>query len=129
MTQRAIPTITQEKLNRVAEVFRERIANYKNQICQQMGFKDRLMLRDCQYSSEYAEAIYQNMLKTEDRLRVSPNYLQEVQDPKEVKDTSRAFLVEWIIDVARKFRLRSETLYVTILIIDRFLSLKRILKA
>ena len=45
-----------------------------------------------------------------------------------MKDTSRAFLIEWIIDVHRKFRLLPETLYVTVLIIDRFLSLKQIKK-
>jgi len=46
-----------------------------------------------------------------------------------VKDTSRAFLVEWIIDVHRKFRLQSETLYVTVRIIDRFLSKQPIKKS
>lgn len=40
----------------------------------------------------------------------------------EVKDTSRGFLVEWIIDVHRKFRLQPETLYVTVSIIDRYLA-------
>jgi cyclin B len=49
--------------------------------------------------------------------------------PTEVKDTSRAFLVEWIIDVHRKFRLLPETLYVTVFLIDRFLSLKQIKKS
>lgn len=48
-------------------------------------------------------------------------YLQKKQT--EIKDTSRAFLVEWIIDVHRKFRLMPETLYVTINIIDRYLAL------
>lgn len=52
----------------------------------------------------------------------------KVQIPSEVKDTSRAFLVEWIIDVHRKFRLASETLYVTVFIIDRYLSKKPIKK-
>ena len=51
-----------------------------------------------------------------------------MQNPKEIKDTSRAFLVEWIIDVHRKFRLEPETLYVTVFLIDRFLSLKQIRK-
>lgn len=49
--------------------------------------------------------------------------------PTEVKDTSRAFLVEWIIDVHRKFRLQPETLYVTVFLIDRFLSLQQIKKS
>lgn len=38
-------------------------------------------------------------------------------------------MVEWIIDVHRKFRLMSETLYVTINIVDRYLSLKQIKKS
>ena len=46
-------------------------------------------------------------------------YLKKVQT--EIKDTSRGFLVEWIIDVHRKFRLVPETLYVAINTIDRFL--------
>jgi hypothetical protein len=37
--------------------------------------------------------------------------------------------VEWIIDVHRKFRLMPETLYVTINIIDRFLSIQEIKKS
>jgi len=47
----------------------------------------------------------------------------------EIKDTSRGFLVEWIIDVTRKFRLLPETLYVTVSIIDRYLSLVNIKKS
>lgn len=61
-------------------------------------------------------------------LKIDPDYLSKMQIPTEVKDTSRAFLVEWIIDVHRKFRLMPETLYVTVFLIDRFLSLKQIKK-
>lgn len=46
-----------------------------------------------------------------------------------MKDTSRAFLVEWIIDVHRKFRLIPECLYVSVFLIDRFLSKKSIKKS
>lgn len=46
-----------------------------------------------------------------------------------MKDTSRAFLVEWIIDVHRKFRLMPESLYLTVLIVDRYLSLVQIKKS
>ena len=66
---------------------------------------------------------------------VDADYLINVQT--EIKDTSRAFLLEWIVDecprgfllewivdVHRKFRLRPECLYVTSHIIDQFLSRK-----
>ena len=79
--------------------------------------------------AELANDIYANMRKIEASLKVDADYLTKVQTPTEVKDTSRAFLIEWIIDVHRKFRLLPETLYVTVFIIDRFLSLKQIKKS
>ncbi len=60
------------------------------------------------------------MIEKEPMYQIDNEYLKKVQT--EVKDTSRGFLVEWIIDVHRKFRLMSETLYVTVSIIDRYLS-------
>lgn len=89
-----------------------------------MVFSDQLEIRDPQMVAEFATEIYKNMLLTETALKVDADYLTKVQLPTEVKDTSRAFLIEWIIDVHRKFRLAPETLYVTVFIIDRFLSLK-----
>lgn len=47
----------------------------------------------------------------------------------EIKDTSRAFLIEWMIDVHRKFKLVPEALYVTIHIIDQYMSKKKVLKS
>ena len=51
---------------------------------------------------------------------VEPTYLEKMET--DIKDTSRAFLVEWIIDVQRKFRLLPETLFVAVQICDRYLS-------
>ena len=66
------------------------------------------------------------MLQLEPIYKIDNDYLSKMQT--EIKDTSRAFLVEWIIDVHRKFRLMPETLYVTVSIIDRYLSLEQIKK-
>lgn len=90
---------------------------------------DKHDLGDQNMAAEYAVACYENMRKQEMQDPINPNYLSQVQVPTEVKDTSRAFLVEWIIDVHRKFRLNSETLYVTVRIIDRFLSKQQIKKS
>ncbi len=51
------------------------------------------------------------MKRDEVNFMVDPNYITIVQT--EIRDTSRAFLLEWIIDVHRKFRLQPECLYVT----------------
>lgn len=66
------------------------------------------------------------MIDMEPEYAVDYDYLSKVQN--EVKDTSRGFLVEWIIDVHRKFRLLPETLYVTVSTIDRYLSKVQIKK-
>jgi len=90
---------------------------------------DKLDMGDELAAAEYQSEIYKNMRSLEAETRLDPNYLSKVQLPSEVKDTSRAFLVEWIIDVHRKFRLQSETLYVTVRCIDRFLSKQQIKKS
>ena len=56
------------------------------------------------------------MKKQEEEHLVPPTYLKDVQT--DIKDTSRAFLIEWVIDVHRKFRLVPEALYVCVNIID-----------
>lgn len=61
-----------------------------------------------------AVKIFENMRQSETEVILPVDFLSRVQAPSEVKDTSRAFLVEWIIDVHRKFRLAPETLYVTV---------------
>ena len=60
------------------------------------------------------------MIALEPIYKVDHDYLSKSQT--EIKDTSRAFLVEWIIDVHRKFRLLPETLHITVSIIDRYLA-------
>ena len=78
-----------------------------------------------QVLAEFSQDIYLNMLKQEkEHLIVPHDYLKSVQT--EIRDTQRAFLLEWIIDVHRKFKLRSETLYAAQYIIDSFLSRQKI---
>ena len=113
----------------VSDIFKQRLVNYRRQISKNMVFSDQLELRDPQFCAELATEVYKNMRLIESKLKVDADYLTKVQNPSEVKDTSRAFLIEWIIDVHRKFRLLPETLYVTVFILDRFLSLKSIKKS
>ena len=91
-----------------------------------MTLSDKLDFRDPQNVSEFTQEIYQNMIRTESQGMVDSDYLQKVQT--EIKDTSRAFLIEWIIDVHRKFRLLPEALYVTVFLIDNYMSVQKIEK-
>lgn len=50
----------------------------------------------------------------------SPNYMFSQKD---INEKMRAILVDWIIEVHLKFKLLPETLFITINLIDRYLSL------
>ena len=76
-----------------------------------MALYDQKEYDDPKTVADCAQSIYENLRKQEQENMVDPGYLQKVQE--EIKDTSRAFLIEWIIDVHRKFRLVPESLYVT----------------
>lgn len=48
-------------------------------------------------------------------------YMRKQQD---INESMRAILVDWLIDVHLKFKLLPETLFLTVNLIDRYLSLK-----
>jgi G2/mitotic-specific cyclin-B, other len=46
----------------------------------------------------------------------------------EVNPKMRAILADWMVEVHRRFELMPETLYLTIYIVDRYLSLQPVLR-
>lgn len=92
-------------------MFQERIEAWKREQKKEMPTADQIEFDDPATVADCSQQIYLNMKKQEVSCMVDPDYLKKVQT--EIKDTSRAFLIEWIIDVHRKFRLSPETLYVT----------------
>ncbi|GMI97372.1 Cyclin B1;4 [Hibiscus trionum] len=70
--------------------------------------------------TEYVDDIYQFYKLTEDEGRVR-DYM-DLQP--ELNAKMRSILVDWLIEVHRKFELMPETLYLTMNIVDRFLSMK-----
>ena len=77
------------------------------------------------YSEEYKNDILDNLLQEERELKIiiNPNYFSY---QPEINDKMRAILIDWLIDVHTKFDFREETLYITIYIIDCYLSIKKI---
>ena len=52
--------------------------------------------------------------------RPLPDYIEKVQ--KDVNANMRGILVDWLVEVAEEYKLLSDTLYLSISYIDRFLS-------
>ena len=49
-----------------------------------------------------------------------------MKSQSDINESMRAILVDWMVEVHLKFKLLSETLFLTVNIIDRYLSLKGI---
>ncbi len=103
-------------------------SNLKIPIEDQIGYKyfDVSFNKNIQVPSEYINIIYYNLLLEESKgilPKANPNYMK---NQKEINEQMRSILVDWIIDVHFKFEFMDETLYMTIFIIDRYLSVKEV---
>ena len=70
--------------------------------------------------NEYFEDIFHDMQIRENYILIDPNYLKNNQ--KFINHKMRAILIDWLVDVHKKYKLKPETLYLTTNIIDRYLS-------
>ena len=87
---------------------------------------DTSNINNVQIPKEYLNIIYYNLLKEENiELNPKPTY-SYMKTQKEINEQMRSILVDWIIDVHHKFGFTDETLFMTILIIDRYCSLEQI---
>ena len=73
------------------------------------------------FAGEYLEDIYLNLLLEESQTEVKPK-MGYMSTQNEINEQMRAILIDWIIEVHFQFNLRQETLYMTISIIDTYLS-------
>ena len=87
---------------------------------------DASKITNVQIPKDYINIIYYNLL-VEEALGISPKpdhtYMSR---QSEINDKMRSILVDWLIDVHFKFGFTDETLFMTISIIDRYLSVCQI---
>lgn len=84
---------------------------------------DRVTLSDIYHVSEYCAEIQTNMQQTERETQPDPSYMKR---QTQVNENVRAILIDWILNVHSKFKLLPETLFITVNLIDRFMSMHRI---
>ncbi|XP_012450926.1 cyclin-A2-2 [Gossypium raimondii] len=77
-------------------------------------------LKDPRICSLYAPDIYNNIRVTELNRRPSTNYMEQVQ--RDITPSMRAILIDWLVEVSEEYKLVPDTLYLTVSLIDRFLS-------
>ncbi|KAH9662420.1 Cyclin-B2-2 [Citrus sinensis] len=74
---------------------------------------------------EYVEDLFSYYRKMESFSCVSPEYMMQQFD---INEKMRAILIDWLIEVHDKFDLMSETLFLSINLIDRFLSQQQVVR-
>ena len=84
-------------------------------------------LNDPQYVIEYSKEILTNLMLTENINKPSYDISSIISNDSQITENSRRILINWIISVHYRFELLPETLYLTINIIDRVISQKKIL--
>ncbi|KAL5975196.1 hypothetical protein ACLOJK_031875 [Asimina triloba] len=68
----------------------------------------------------YAPDIYRNLHVAELTRRPQSNFMETLQ--KDITQSMRGILVDWLVEVSEEYKLVSDTLYLTVYFIDRFLS-------
>ncbi|XP_037233511.1 cyclin-A1 [Falco biarmicus] len=74
---------------------------------------------------EYAEEIHQYLREAEVRFRPKPCYMRKQPD---ITTEMRAILVDWMVQVGEEYKLQTETLYLAVNFLDRFLSCMSVLR-
>ncbi|GLJ16133.1 hypothetical protein SUGI_0268950 [Cryptomeria japonica] len=75
--------------------------------------------------TEYVQDIYTMYRERENLSCVPRDYMWEQTD---INERMRGILIDWLIEVHLKFELMDETLFLTVNIIDRYLSRERVLR-
>lgn len=76
--------------------------------------------KDPQQCSQYAYDIYRNLRVAELIRRPQSNFMETLQ--RDITQSMRAILVDWIVEVSEEYKLVPDTLYLTVHCIDLFLS-------
>lgn len=84
-------------------------------------------LDDEQHVSEYQPDIFSKLGRDEEDFSwVRPEYMEE---QPELSAEERAVAVDWLVEVQVKYKLRTETLFLSVSLIDRFLSMRKVARA
>merc|ERR1719171_502487 len=91
--------------------------------CPQDAEREAEDARDPQQVAEYARDIYGMMSREEAGFQARADYLEAQPD---INAKMRAILIDWLVEVHMKYKLKTETLFLAVNLIDRFLEKKSI---
>lgn len=75
---------------------------------------------------DYQSDILEYLKEAEVRFRPKPDYMRKQPD---INGNMRTVLVDWIVEVCEEYRLNTETLYLAVSYVDRFLSMMSVVRS
>ena len=85
--------------------------------------KNNIIYTNPQYVYEYFTEISSYLINIDKTIPILYGYMSK---QPEINPKMRAILIDWLVDVHLKFKLTKETLYITVNIIDKYLSEEKI---
>ncbi|KAK4788379.1 hypothetical protein SAY86_019698 [Trapa natans] len=76
--------------------------------------------RDPRLCADVACDIYKHLRASEMNKRPTPHFMERIQ--LDINESMRAKLIDWLVEVAEEYELVTDTLYLTVNYIDRYLS-------
>ncbi|PIA56677.1 hypothetical protein AQUCO_00700795v1 [Aquilegia coerulea] len=112
------------KLDVVGGLQKRQTRSNKKKLEQKSVVKDVVEIHsdDPQMCVTYAADIYEYLhsMEIQAKRRPMPDYIEKIQ--KDVTAQMRGILVDWLVEVAEEYKLVSDTLYLTVSYLDRYLS-------
>ncbi|XP_017122145.1 G2/mitotic-specific cyclin-A [Drosophila elegans] len=75
---------------------------------------------------QYQMDILQNFRESEKNHRPKPLYMRRQKD---ISHNMRSILIDWLVEVSEEYKLDTETLYLSVFYLDRFLSLMAVVRS
>ncbi|XP_015698518.1 cyclin-A2-1 isoform X2 [Oryza brachyantha] len=97
----------------------QNIERNRDSACHEAFFEARNGTDKPEFADSKAE-IYTNMMASELIRRPRSNYMEALQ--RDITKGMRGILIDWLVEVSEEYKLVPDTLYLTINLIDRFLS-------
>lgn len=85
--------------------------------------EDHCMTEDPQQVTEYVAEIYSRFAASERLYMPRPDYMD---GQTEINAKMRAILIDWLVEVHLKYKLKNDTLFLSVNLIDRFLALRQL---
>eukprot|EP00930_Biecheleria_cincta_P071932 TRINITY_DN59383_c0_g1_i1.p1 TRINITY_DN59383_c0_g1~~TRINITY_DN59383_c0_g1_i1.p1 ORF type:complete len:488 (+),score=92.17 TRINITY_DN59383_c0_g1_i1:82-1464(+) len=86
---------------------------------------DSMQVEDPRYVAEYAKDIFVHLSDSESSFQPRPGFLDAQTD---INSKMRAILVDWLVEVHMKYKLKPETLFMAVNLVDRFLEQRLVLR-